>query len=549
VATVPADPARVFAQVAEAEIIAVAGDHLNADRFLAEHGDRVRYSPELGRWLVWNGAWWQEDRLEAVHDLAGQTIDRLRSWVGEARTDAEFKRRTKHYNESTRSGRRDGMLAMARCRRSVVVSVAQLDRHRHLLACRNGTVDLRTGELLEADPAHLITRGVAVDHVPDTTSTEWSDFLNTIFNNNTEMIDYARRLMGYSITGEVGEHLLPIFNGTGANGKTQFITAIMAPLAEHAAMAPEGLLVEAKHEQHPERLATLRGKRLIVSSELEHRAVLAESLVKSITGGDRISARHLYGQRFDFEPSHTVVLVTNHAPKVHGTDEAIWRRLRMVPFTVTIPAGDRIPDYGRILAEQHGEAIVAWLVAGAVEWYRDGLGEAEPVRQATFDYRKREDVFQHYLEECTITISGRTKVKDLQAVWREWAKASGVSVGRNQDFADWLEAHGIELETYQGARFARGLGILSKSPGSDDPVRTREDSSGNSAHTYTREEVYGREVTSPHENGKRPGSDSAGRFDLGGDAHLGDRDHRGVEAPPLTDEDIARLDEHEEPIW
>jgi putative DNA primase/helicase len=397
------------------------------------------------------------------------------------------------------------MLAIARTHRSVVVAIKDLDWHRHLLACRNGTIDLRSGELLAPNREHLLTRGVDFEYAKSARSPEWESFLRTIFAGDANLIAYVRRLMGYCVTGEVGEHLLPIFHGLGGNGKSQFVNAIYALLGEHAAVAPEGLLVETRHEQHPERLATLRGRRFIVSFELERRAVLAESLVKSITGGDKISARHLYGQRFDFEPSHSIILVTNHPPRVHGTDEAIWRRLRMVPFTVTISPAERILDYGRLLVEKHGGAVLAWLVAGAVEWYRDGLGEAEQVRQATLDYRQREDVIAQFLAESTVPVAGRTKVAELHAIWREWAGAAGVPVGRAQDFTYGLESHGVELDTVQGARFARKVGILDKSAGQSDSVRAREGSSVEFPYTRAREEVYGRGVTSPHVSEKSAG--------------------------------------------
>ena len=441
------------------EGVDVAGDHLNAERFLGEHGENVRYAPELGRWFVWGGSWWGEDQLDAVHDLARQTIDGLRTWVGEAVSESDLKRRAKHYSDSARAGRLDGMLTIARSPRAIVASVARLDGHPHLLACRNGTVDLRTGELLPAEREHLITRGVDVNYDPEATSPEWLAFLTTIFNGDVEMIAYVRRLLGYSLTGEVGEHIMPTFYGKGANGKSQLLAAVMAVAGDHAAVAPEGLLVESKHEQHPERLAMLHGRRLVVSSELENRAVLAESLVKQLSGGDRISARYLYGPRFDFTPSHTLILVTNHLPRVRGTDEAIWRRLRVVPFTVTIPPADRIPDYGRLLSDLHGQAILTWLVNGAVDWYRTGLGDAEQVRQATLDYRAHEDMFGHFLEERTVEIRGRTAVKDLRAVWVDWARAANVGVGRDQDFVDWLIAHGIEVDRGRTS-FARRVGLL-----------------------------------------------------------------------------------------
>jgi putative DNA primase/helicase len=510
---------------APVEEIDSGGDFLNAERFLAEHGDRVRYAHELGRWFVWNGSWWQEDRLELAQELAKETIDGLRSWVGEARSESEFKRRARHYDASTRSGRRDGLLTIARTDRSVVVSVGQLDLPPHLLACRNGTVDLRTGELQPADPGHLITRGVELDYDPDARSETWDQFLETVFDHNAETIAYVRTLMGYAVTGEVGEHLLPDFYGSGANGKSTFITAITGVLPDHAAIAPEGLLVEQKHDQHPERLAMLRGRRLVVSLELEKRAVLAEGLIKSITGGDRISARYLYGQRFDFQPTHTVVLVTNHLPRVRGTDEAIWRRLRVVPFTVTIPVAERIPDFGKLLTELHGQAILAWLVRGAVDYYRHGLTEAEQVVQATFNYRQQEDVFAQFLTECTVGIRGRTKVKTLQAAWKAWAQDAGVPIGRNQDFIEQIEAHEVEIDTYQGAKFALQIGIVA---GSEPAVRTREDSAGNSPHIHTHEEVMGRDLTRPHQTDETAGE------------HLFDSD------APLTDDYLETFSEYDD---
>lgn len=478
-------------------MVHAAGDHLNAERFLDEHGADVRYSPELARWFVWNGSWWDEDRLELTQELARATIDGLRSWVSDAPTGEMWKQRSRHYEQSTRSGRRDGLLAIARTDRKVAVAVDELDRHAHLLACRNGTVNLRSGELELADRSLLLTRGLTVDYRQEARSDAWDAFLSRTFAGNRDTIGYVRRLMGYAVTGEVAEHVLPIFYGTGANAKSTIITAFTTLLGQHASVAPEGLLTETKHEQHPERLAALRGRRLVVSSELERRATLAEGLIKSITGGDRISARFLYGQRFDFLPTHTIVLVTNHMPRVRGTDEAIWRRLRMVPFTTTIPPADRIPDYGQRLATEHGEAILAWLVAGAVDWYAGGLVEAEQVRRATLEYRKREDVFSRFLEERTTAIDGRTRIKHLRESWKAWARNAGAGVGRDQDFTEWLQVRGHAVETYQGAKFVCGVGIIA---GDDDPVRPREASPETSPSAHAR----GKSPARPHEVSPNP---------------------------------------------
>jgi putative DNA primase/helicase len=288
-------------------------------------------------------------------------------------------------------------------------------------------------------------------------------FLNRILGGDVELISFVQRLLGYGLTGEIRDHALAIFYGDGANGKSQLIAAVMSVMAGHAAPAPDGLLVQRRSGPHEERIAMLRGRRLVVSSELEDHSVIAEALVKLLTGGDRLTARHMYGHRFEFEPSHTLLLVTNHLPRVNGTDTGIWRRLKVVPFEVVIPLADQIPDYGRQLADQDGPAILTWLVQGAADWYRTGLNEPESVRQATLNYRVQEDVFGQFLEEQTVGISGRTPVKDLLAAWRTWSGSKSIPVGRTQQFSRQLEEHGIFIESSQHAKFARGIG-LSEAP-------------------------------------------------------------------------------------
>jgi len=442
----------------------VAGDHLNASRFLAEHGSELRRSPELGRWYRWNGAWWDEDRLDRVPELAAETIDNLRPWVAEAPNADEFKRRSQHYNASAKAGRRDALLSIAGTDPKIVVAVDDLDVHPMLLACRNGTVDLTTGTLRPANPADLLTRGIDVDYDPDGFSERWVAFLDTIFGRDSALIAYVQRLFGYCLTGIVAEHIVPVITGPGANGKSTFIGVVQDLLGDHAITAPEGLIIRRDHEPHPERLAVLRGRRLVVSSELEQRAVLAESVVKMLTGGDTISARELYGRRFNFSPSHKVVLITNHRPRVHGTDHAIWRRLRVVPFVIVIAQADQDPVLRRRLVADDGSAVLSWLVEGAVAWHRDGLGEVDVVTAATEDYRQSEDVFGAWMSECTVPVDRgiRIKVGDLWSSWRAWCEQSGERPGRKQTFSLALEDHELELEIYDGNRLARGIGLVTR---------------------------------------------------------------------------------------
>ena len=175
----------------------VAGDHLNAKRFLDTYGGKVRRSPELGRWYVFNGAWWDEDRLDRVPDMAADCIDQLREWVAQADSADEFKRRTHHYTASAKAGRRDALLSIAGTDPDVVVAVEQLDAHPMLLACRNGTVDLTTGDLRPAQPDDLLTRGVDVDYEPDADTSEWEKFIETTFAGESDLISFVQRLLGY----------------------------------------------------------------------------------------------------------------------------------------------------------------------------------------------------------------------------------------------------------------------------------------------------------------------------------------------------------------
>jgi putative DNA primase/helicase len=225
--------------------------------------------------------------------------------------------------------------------------------------------------------------------------------------------------------------------------------------------APDGLVIRHDHEPHPERIAALRGRRLVVSNELEQRAMLAEQTVKMLTGGDTLSARELYGRRFNFQPSHKVLLVSNHKPKVRGTDLAIWRRIRLVPFETIIPVEDQDVDLRRNLVEDHGAAVLAWLVRGAVEWHKDGLGSAAAVDAATEEYKTAQDIFGAFLNECTAEVPrSKSKVGELFDGWKRWCDRTGERPGRQGDFTLSLEDHGFDTENYQHVKYVIGLGLL-----------------------------------------------------------------------------------------
>ena len=408
---------------------------------------------------MWNGSWWEPDRLEQVPELASKTIDGLRAWVGEARSDTEFKRRSRHYQSSTGSPRRDGMLKLARSSREVVVGVEELDQFPMLLACHNGVVNLESGSLNPASRELLITRGVDLDYDPETHSEAWERFLITIFQGD-EGIDCLRAAAPGLLRDGI-DHRARAADPVGKWGERE----VNADRRLAGPLGRDGNDCARRTTHHPPRRPAPRtsgraeGPTLAVSDELEKRAVLAEQTVKVLTGGDIVSAREMYGRRFDFVPTHKLVVCSNHTPKVRGTDIGIWRRLRLVPFNVTIPPEDQDPHLRESLVREHGQAILAWLVRGAIEWNRDGLGTTPAVAEATERYRNAQDVVATFLAETTVPITGRTKVGQLWDCWRKWCEQSGESPRRKQDFSASLEEHGLELETYQGTRFVREIGL------------------------------------------------------------------------------------------
>jgi putative DNA primase/helicase len=425
------------------------GDHLNAERFLAEYGDQVRFVPQLKQLLVWNGSWWRPDAADQAREWARRSIEGLKAWVVEG-TGKEFDRRAAHYRASCRAERISGLLTVAAtaCR----VSVEELDLRPDLLPCLNGTVDLRTGELSPADPTQFLTEGVALEYDPDARSELWERVVSQACLGKPDLVGFLRRLLGYSATGHAREEVLVIAHGTGANGKSAIFGTVQHVLGPLGASAPEGLFTDLGRSglPHPERVAWLRGRRLVVSYELEKRSALAEGLVKALTGGDTITAREMHGRRFEFAPTFTPFIVTNHRPRVRGTDEGIWRRIVMVPFEYRVPDAARDESLKERLKSEHAQAVLTWLVRGAVEWYAAGLGRPAEVEAATSAFRASEDTFSAFWAECVEPAPrDRVKVGDLFAAWSAYVKPE--SGGRVSDFRARLDDMGMRVETRRNA--------------------------------------------------------------------------------------------------
>jgi putative DNA primase/helicase len=402
-------------------------DSGNAERLVMQHGRDVRFCPETGKWLAWDGSRFRVDALPQVHLMAKGTIRDMYT-VASGMPDADRQRLVTHALKSEGRDRRNAMVDLARWENGIPVSTDKLDSDNWLLNVENGTLDLRTGSLRDHRREDLITKAVPVAFDPQAICPTWERFLTRAMGGDPELIAFLRRAVGYSLTGDVSEQVLFFLFGSGANGKSTFCLILLALVGEYAKQAAPTLL-QAKHgESHPTEQADLLGARLVVAQEVEQGRSMAEVAVKQITGGDRIKARLMRQDFFEFRPSHKLWLAANHKPVIRGTDYAIWRRILLVPFTVTIPKKERdraLPE--KLRAELPG--VLNWALQGCLEWQRNGLLPPKKVLAATAEYRAEMDIIGDFIgERCVPGAASSVGASDLYRAYKEWSEATGERV-------------------------------------------------------------------------------------------------------------------------
>jgi putative DNA primase/helicase len=372
--------------------------------------------------------------------LAKDTARSIFEEAKEAATDEAAKRLGKWASSSLSEGKLKSMIALAQSEPGIPVLPEELDAHTDLLNILNGTIDLRTGELREHRREDLITKIALVEYAPDAKAPTWHRTLERVLPS-AALRAFFKKLCGYALTGDVSEQLLAVLYGTGANGKSTVLNALLTVLGDYGMQAAPDLLV-AKKGSHPTELADLFGMRFVASIEVEDGSRLAESLVKQLTGGDRIKARRMRQDFWEFEPTHKVLMACNHKPQVRGTDNAIWRRIRLVPFTETIPAAEQdkaLPD--KLRAEAAG--ILAWAAEGCLEWRRGGLQAPEEVREATGAYRAEMDVLGSFLRECCeLGHEHNVAAKDLYGAYKFWCEDNGERPETQRRFGSRLTERG-----------------------------------------------------------------------------------------------------------
>jgi len=431
--------------------------------FADRHAHELRYVAAWARWLRYDGTRWTHDdtlhafdRARAICREVALECDKPASAVASAKTVAAVER-------------------LAKADRRLAATIAQWDASSSLLttgeeaslAMTNATYDLHTGVGRPPDPLDYITKKTACSVAPaGTPHPLWTAFLDRVTAGNTELQGFLQRYIGYCCTGFTAEHVFVFAYGTGANGKSTFINTIARIFGDYATVADMSTFIASTAERHPTDLAKLMGARLVVAQETQKGRHWDETKIKALTGGDKITARFMRQDFFDFVPTFKLFICGNHKPRLASVDEAIRRRLLLVPFTLQIPRVERDPQLAdKLWAERR--AILRWCIDGCLGWQRIGLAPPKIVLGATEDYFAEQDTLQQWLEDCTED-GGEyafTRTAELFASWKAWCETHNIKPSSEQALSVALVDKGIvKCRNNAGQRGFRNLTIKGASP-------------------------------------------------------------------------------------
>lgn len=428
----------------------------NARRLVDKLDGNVRYEPSAKVWFVWDGRCWQRDIEGHVARQAKQVVDELLSTAKLSNDPDTIKRRVQFAHKSQTSPRISGMIELAKTEPGISINFSTFDRQPHLLNVANGMIDLRSGELLPHDREAFATHIIDIDYVPEAVCPTFDRFVDDILMHDKELAEYVQRAAGYTATGETREQCLFFLIGEGANGKSTLLNTLRGVLGPYGKHTPTETLI-AKTGAASNDLARLAGSRLVTASEANADQRLADGLLKQITGDEPIVARFLFKEFIEFRPTFKVCLATNQLPHVNGSDAAIWRRLRIIPFNRNFTVEEQDRELSKKLeAERSG--ILAWIVRGAVDWYENGLQTPKAVAEATAGYRSEMDTVGQFIEErCEVASSAAVSSSSLFETYRKHSNETGRSPVSHTMFGRTLSSKGFRAEKRSGRKYRVGL--------------------------------------------------------------------------------------------
>ena len=426
-----------LADLQDAGELPVNSEDALALAYAERHANDSRYVSAWGRWLIYDGARWSFDTTLHAFDRARAICREVA--VECAKPAAVVAAKTVA-----------AVVQLARADRRLAATAEQWDgNHMQIVTAGDDdtpavTFDLATGLARTPDALDYMTKATACSAAPSGTShPQWSAFLDRITAGDNELQGFLQRYVGYCCTGLTTEHTFVFAYGTGANGKSTFINTMVRIFGDFAAVADMGTFIASNAERHPTDLAKLRGARLVVAQETQKGRRWDETKIKALTGGDRLTARFMRQDFFDFTPTFKLFIAGNHKPRLGSVDEAMRRRLLLAPFTVRIPTSERDPE---LADELWGErtAILRWCLDGCLQWQRDGLAPPACVRDATDEYFRGQDTIGEWLEDCTEDGGDLafTRMTALFASWKAWCEERNNKPGSTMALSGMLEDRG-----------------------------------------------------------------------------------------------------------
>ena len=428
----------------------------NARRLVDELDGNARFEPASRTWFCWDGRYWARDDEGQIVRRAKRVVDGLLAAAKVVNDPDTFKSRIAFALKSQTSARISAMIELAKSEPGVPIKFDAFDRQPHLLNVANGMIDLRTGKLLPHDRDAFATHMIDIDYDPDTSCPVFEGFIADVLARDGELVEYFQRALGYAATGETREQCFFVLHGEGANGKSTALNAVRAVLGSYGKHTPTDTLV-AKVGGASNDLARLAGTRFVTASEANADQRLADALLKQITGDEPIVARFLFKEFISFRPTFKLFLATNQLPQVNGDDPAMWRRIRTIPFTrVFAPEEQDRQLADKLAAEQAG--ILAWIVRGAVSWYRHGLPTPAVVAAANAEYRSTMDSVGQFIDErCELAADAAVSAHALYGSYRHHSNDNGRTPVSTTMFGRTLSKRGFPPDKRGGVQYRVGL--------------------------------------------------------------------------------------------
>lgn len=416
-----------------------ANDTGNAQRLRDKFKGDIRYNYTRKKWMYWDGKVWAYDETGQIKKLADMIVEELKIEAFRCEDEDERERKLKFASKTANSAGKVNMITEAQHLDGIPIRINELDQYVDYINVQNGIVNLRNGELISHSSNFLMSKIAGCEYCqdPEKKPERWIKFLYEVTNGDEALARYLQKCVGYSLTGSVKEQCAFFLYGMGNNGKSTFLETVADMLGDYASNAqPDTLMLRKDGNGAGSDIARLRSARLVTSEEPTEGVRLNEGLVKQLTGGGKVTCRFLYGDEFEYSPEFKIWITTNHKPVVRGTDVGIWRRIRLIPFEVNIPA-EKVDKQLKYKFREEMPQILRWAVEGAMLYRKEGLEPPECVVKSTAEYKAEMDLMAGFMDACIAidyTESKTIPASELYTIYTEWAKANNEYIMTSRKF-------------------------------------------------------------------------------------------------------------------